>query len=337
MMILGGLCRRVRSGARLALLVVGVVGCAGLASKLAARTPAADAVTQTPARAPQPVAALSPGLRQAPSAGLDPADPLEAREINRGIPFAVGPVEPARPFVLRASGPDRERAIECLAAAIYYEAGAESLDGQRAVAQVVLNRVRHPAFPKTVCGVVFQGASAPGCQFSFACDGSLARTPQPAALLRARRVALRALSGSVEPLVGVSTHYHADYVAPYWGRELSKIRQIGAHIFYRWPGEAGDRSALVGRYAGHEPPPPLSPTQVAAQSENPPAVALDRESGGRVVPGLGWTPSPPDISGPGSAYQRSMDNQRAGGAAGEHVRQVAEMSIPRNSPIKILG
>src|SRR3546814_18161788 len=77
-----------------------------------------------------------------------------------------------------ASPIDRARALTCLADAVYYEAASESDAGQRAVAQVVLNRVRHPAFPATVCGVVFQGSErASGCQFSFACDGAMARTP----------------------------------------------------------------------------------------------------------------------------------------------------------------
>jgi spore germination cell wall hydrolase CwlJ-like protein len=314
--ILGGLGRRARSVARFALLFAGVVGCAGLASKLSARTPAQVAFTRAPARAAASLADVSQSPSEASRATLDPKDPAEAREINRRIPFAAGPVEPARRFVLKASGADRERAIDCMAAAIYYEAGFEPLDGQRAVAQVVLNRVRHPAFPKTVCGVVFEGAGGPGCQFSFACDGALARAPEAAALKRARRVALEALNGRVQPLIGASTHYHADYVVPYWGRELLKVRQIGAHIFYRWPGEAGARATLVGVYAGHEPSSPLAPTQVAAQTETASAPAVGSQSGGLVVSGLGWTPSPPTVSDAGSAYQRSVDSQAAGSATG---------------------
>ena len=84
----------------------------------------------------------------------------------------------AKPFSLVGIGTnDRARALECLTAAIYYEAASESDDGQRAVAQVVLNRVRHPAFPGTVCGTVYQGSERAGCQFSFACDGAMARAP----------------------------------------------------------------------------------------------------------------------------------------------------------------
>ena len=84
----------------------------------------------------------------------------------------------SRPFDLSDSDPlDRRRALLCLTQAVYYEAGFEPLEGRRAVAQVVLNRMRHPAFPKSVCGVVYQGARDPVCQFSFVCDGSLYRAP----------------------------------------------------------------------------------------------------------------------------------------------------------------
>src|SRR5690606_26226798 len=126
--------------------------------------------------------------------------------------------EPARPFILEsAAAEDRGRALSCLTAAIYYEAGAESANGQRAVAQVVLNRLRHPNFPKTVCGVVFEGAErATGCQFTFTCDGSLARAPSAAGWKRAEAVAEAALDGFVDEAVGHATHYHAVYVVPYW-------------------------------------------------------------------------------------------------------------------------
>src|SRR6185437_7038444 len=131
--------------------------------------------------------------------------------------------------------------------------GFESLEGERAVAQVVINRLRHPLFPKTVCGVVFQGAERPtGCQFTFTCDGALARRPQDAAWDRARSVALAALHGYVMQGVGNATHYHADYVAPYWSPALVKVAVVGQHIFYRWTGGLGLPPAFAGRYAGGE-------------------------------------------------------------------------------------
>jgi hypothetical protein len=174
-------------------------------------------------------------------------------QINALSPRTAPPNPAARPFVLRASAADRARAENCLAQAIYFEAGDQSDQGQAAVAQTVVNRVRHPDFPKSICGVVYQGASlTTGCQYSFTCDGSLRRKPDAGGWSRALAGARRALSGYVEPSVGWATHYHADYVTPYWESRLIKLIQIGAHIFYRWPGPAGAPGAFSGRYGGHE-------------------------------------------------------------------------------------
>lgn len=163
--------------------------------------------------------------------------------------------DPALPFRPDFAGPDeRARSLECLTSAIYYEAGEESEAGQHAVAQVVLNRVRHVAYPNSVCGVVYQGSErSTGCQFTFTCDGSLARRPSTAGWTRAREVAESALAGEVFAPVGYSTHYHADYVLPYWSPHLLKTAVIGSHIFYRSRGAAGHRSAFTARYAGPEP------------------------------------------------------------------------------------
>ena len=193
-----------------------------------------------------------------PSLGLQDLSGDDARRVNALIPTSLAVEPPARPFVLRASSEDRARAEQCLTQAIYYEAGFEPADGRAAVAQIVLNRLRHPAYPKSVCGVVYQGAQlTTGCQFSFTCDGSLARTPAPDAWAQAHAIAKRALSGFVAAKVGEATHYHADYVLPYWSPSLVKIAQIGAHIFYRWSGPEGEPQAFNGRYAGGE-------TQIAA-------------------------------------------------------------------------
>ena len=124
-------------------------------------------------------------------------------------------------------------AERCLAQAVYYEAGAESEEGQRAVAQVVLNRVGRAGYPKTVCGVVYQPASAKaGCQFSFTCDGSMDRRADRGGWQQASRYAHEALAGYVFAPVGQSTHYHASYVTPRWARTYRRITRIGAHIFY---------------------------------------------------------------------------------------------------------
>jgi spore germination cell wall hydrolase CwlJ-like protein len=139
----------------------------------------------------------------------------------------------AAPFRL-GGALEASREVECLTQAVYYEARGETPAGQAAVAQVVLNRVRHPAFPKTVCGVVFQGANSRVCQFSFACNGVMRRPVEPAAWRRAERVAHKALSGEVMPEVGRATHFHTTAVAPAWGLRMARVTQVGEHIFYRF-------------------------------------------------------------------------------------------------------
>jgi len=167
---------------------------------------------------------------------------------NATLPFSTATVEAAPPLVvpLTASAFARRRsAMDCLTAAIYYEAAQETETGKRGVAQVILNRARHPAFPSSICGVVYQGSERrTGCQFTFTCDGSLARKPSRAGWDAARRVAVAALSGYVERSVGMATHYHADYVVPYWAPSLAKIAQVDHHIFYRWSGGWGRRAAF---------------------------------------------------------------------------------------------
>ncbi|HTM96711.1 MAG TPA: cell wall hydrolase [Croceibacterium sp.] len=198
-----------------------------------------------------------------------PAPALDAAPLTGG----------ARPLIARGTTLDKGRALQCLTQAIYYEAASEPDAGQRAVAQVVLNRVAHPAYPNTVCGVVYQGSERrTGCQFTFTCDGSLARKPVLAFWDRAQRVALAALSGAVYRPVGLATHYHTVQVHPYWAASLDRIGTIGAHIFYRWRGAAGRPAAFQFAYAGGEPLPaphlrslgddiPLDPVAVARAYE----------------------------------------------------------------------
>jgi hypothetical protein len=145
---------------------------------------------------------------------------------------AIGALAFAPRMRLRAT-PDRSRGdLDCLTQAVYFEARGETPRGQAAVAQVVLNRVRDPAFPKTVCQVVFQRAAG-GCQFSFACDGSMRRGRELAAWDRARRIAGRALSGAVLAEVGSATHFHTTGVSPGWGPRMFRVAQVGLHVFYR--------------------------------------------------------------------------------------------------------
>jgi len=211
--------------------------------------PDGPAAAEAPIRLTAAVAAPAEELIR-----LQDLDPDAARLWNAANPVSNLPNPPARPFRLETLGVlDEARAVDCMTAAIYYEAAYESTEGQRAVAQVVLNRMRHPAFPKTVCGVVFQGSTrATGCQFTFTCDGALARKPETEGWIRARKVARAALDGYVMRRVGNATHYHANYVAPYWSPSLVKVGTVGAHIFYRWTGGAGMPPAFAGRYAGGE-------------------------------------------------------------------------------------
>jgi Cell Wall Hydrolase len=170
--------------------------------------------------------------------------------------FSVGPA--AAPYVFRGrNATDTLRASLCLTAAIYYEAANEPDEGQRAVAQVVLNRVRHPAWPDTVCDVVYQGTERPGtlCQFTFGCDGALARVPSTSGWIRARRVAQAALAGYVHAPAGLATHYHTLAVSPSWRTSLTPVGIYGAHIFYRLPGGAGTPRAFYAQYRGNEPVP----------------------------------------------------------------------------------
>jgi len=127
---------------------------------------------------------------------------------------------------------------KCLAEAIYFESRGEKLKGQAAVAQVVLNRVRNPAYPTTICGVVYQNSSWRNrCQFSFACDGRKRKVTDMKHWQTAQDVAKAVTAGQIWlPEVGSSTHYHAVYVRPKWARTMYKLEKIGLHIFYRTKG-----------------------------------------------------------------------------------------------------
>ena len=178
-----------------------------------------------------------------------------APALNAAIPFTPGPNPAASAFFLRARGQsDQQRSLQCLTEALYYEATSESDDGQRAVAQVILNRMRHPAYPASVCGVIYQGAQRwMACQFSYACDGARGRLPSASGWARSRAIAAQALAGRVYAPVGLATHYHTWNVVPSWAHRLEKSAVVGAHIFYRLNGALGRSGAFHQRYAGVEP------------------------------------------------------------------------------------
>lgn len=134
------------------------------------------------------------------------------------------------------NGRSEQDEIDCLAEAVYYEARSESSNGQMAVAEVVMNRVRDPRFPKTVCAVVYQGHyRETGCQFTFTCDGSLHNKPRGPSWDRAQAVAMNVMLGLSKPVTNKATHYHTDYVNPYWKAGMVETKVIGTHIFYRFP------------------------------------------------------------------------------------------------------
>jgi spore germination cell wall hydrolase CwlJ-like protein len=179
--------------------------------------------------------------------------PDDARAANALQPFVSGGFPSAAPFRLSGDAAAQARAVDCMAAAVLYEAGDDP-EGQRAVAQVVINRARHPAYPKSICGVVFQGSErATGCQFTFTCDGALSRRYADAVWQRARGIAIDMLNGSVYAPVGLATHYHTDWVRPYWSPNLEKLAQVGTHLFFRWPGFWGSPRAMLRSVTGDEP------------------------------------------------------------------------------------
>ena len=250
---------------------------------------------------------------------LKPLSPEEAAKENAERPFVTRPDAPADRFVLRADADSKTRALDCLTQAVYYEAAGEGADGGRAVAQVVLNRMKHPGYPASVCGVIYQGSDRlTGCQFTFTCDGSLLRAPVASLWARSRKIAEDALAGKVFGPVGHATHYHADYVLPYWADSLDKSVQIGRHIFYRLRSSLGDKNAFVQRYAGTEPevkPPDAAivlpesamtqqlagalisdnlngaPKEVEKAGQPPPPLAADLGAGSLIIDGQ-QTPAP---------------------------------------------
>jgi spore germination cell wall hydrolase CwlJ-like protein len=170
------------------------------------------------------------------------AAPVSSMQTAR-LDLNVRPEEPAD----RLSDPDRPRYSElidpdkmdreqrCLAEAVYFEARSEPEEGQAAVAQVILNRVRSGLYPSSICGVVYQNRHRHlACQFTFACEGKSLRITDRESWATAKRVADAVLEGRTYLAeVGSSTHYHADYVRPRWSRKLKKMDVIGRHIFYQ--------------------------------------------------------------------------------------------------------
>jgi spore germination cell wall hydrolase CwlJ-like protein len=202
----------------------------------------------------QPVAPPADIVPEVQPLVLAPVTEDDARAQNAEVALVTKGFVAARPFVYAGGGDAKARARDCLAAAMIYEAGDDA-KGQQAVGQVVINRARHPAFPKSICGVVFQGSErTTGCQFTFTCDGALNRRYSDAAWQRARNNADMMLSGGTYPPVGLATHYHTDWVRPYWSDSLEKIAIVDTHLFFRWPGYWGTPGAFRGAVSGSDGP-----------------------------------------------------------------------------------
>jgi cell wall hydrolase len=178
-----------------------------------------------------------------------PAPVLEAPRPVVEIPPPPPPPTPSDLLGLsgKEHAKERAKAEKCLANAVYFESRGELMRGQVAVAQVVLNRVFSPYYPKDVCGVVYQNAHMHlACQFTFACDGRSKAITERGAWSRAMRVAKQALDGKVWiAAVAKSTHYHAYWVNPSWVAEMKKMYRYGVHTFYR-PHRWGDGAQEAG-------------------------------------------------------------------------------------------
>jgi hypothetical protein len=261
-----------------------------------------------------------------PSALLD-TGAVSAEQRNALIPIVEASAGFVRPFKAASSGNTAyKNALHCLTEAIYYEAANESVAGKRGVAQVILNRVAHPAYPASVCGVVYQGWNEPVCQFSYTCDGSLARRPVDRLWRQSADVAQAALGGYVEKSVGTATHYHADYVLPFWAYRLEKVHVEGRHIFYRFPGRAGHANRLSGRWSASEHYPAFDPERFNNVHDEEPEVMAevlpthlqrapterraDNDLGGRMDPNSGWRLSIPDPVAASKGLQSTLEQQR---------------------------
>ncbi len=307
------------------------------------------------ARAAVPISDSIRGQIATMSTGADQAIVVtgaSAVERNALIPTSALPVGRLSAFTeIGTSSSAYGNALKCMTQAIYYEAANEPETGKRAVAQVVINRLRHPAYPNSVCGVVYEGANARVCQFSFTCDGSLLRAPMARQWGESRRIAAAALAGSVEPEVGTATNYHADYVVPRWAFTLGKMAQIGRHIFYRLPGRIGSQGAFGDHWTGIERIPALDfgrlRAELSARLDDTGAEPVDAyvpgltvtpdekdrhapiDVGGRLDTTTTWRLSIPDPTELSNSYKSTVSNQsHAPRAAGTGVAEAAPAKDP---------
>lgn len=165
-----------------------------------------------------PTATTAP--KQAAAKGAEPLDET-AMTYDAAWITAIPQVAPTPEF-------------NCLARAIYFESRGESIKGQAAVAEVVMNRAQSPLFPRSICGVVNQGGSG-GCQFSFTCDGHADAISDRSAWYVAEKVASAFIAGAPRQLTQGATYFHTPSVRPAWSHRFAMTAHIGAHYFYRQP------------------------------------------------------------------------------------------------------
>jgi len=178
------------------------------------------------------IAGIAP---QTVNASLGPSTPMPAIASEQ-LAYARENAPVTGAFTAIAPVEVSEKEQWCLATAIYFEARGESYRGQVAVAQVVMNRVKDHRYPNTICGVVYQNQTKRNaCQFSFACDGIPEAVTEPKPWAQAEDIASRFLNGELYLTeVGDATHYHATYVRPAWAPRMTKVTQIGLHVFYKF-------------------------------------------------------------------------------------------------------
>ncbi|WP_156369245.1 cell wall hydrolase [Aureimonas sp. Leaf324] len=193
--------------------------------------PASDAIPAGKVDALQTLAAYAPESQPGHSSLFDAVLHPQGQDF---IP-PISPKDHSWAASILPASSFTEKEQTCLANGIYFEARGETEKGQAAVAQVILNRVRNPAYPKTICGVVYQNQDWKNrCQFSFACDGVKDVIWNKRAYGTAKRIADEVTRGKTWlPEVGSATHYHATYVRPRWAKTMQKVDKIGLHVFYR--------------------------------------------------------------------------------------------------------
>lgn len=223
------------------IMAVGALALLGLSGTAAAEISVSQSNDPTAAIAGQMASLIGSeqaALRAMPQSNLatlatGPEAPARARKARAPAETSV-PIRHDLAWLSAQPKPQGDAEWNCLRTAVYFEARGETLAGQFAVAEVVLNRRDSGLYPRSVCGVVNQGASA-GCQFSFRCDGASDTLRDPTAADIAGRIARVMLDGAPRTLTSGATHFHTRAVRPGWAHRFPRTAAIGAHLFYRQP------------------------------------------------------------------------------------------------------